>query len=153
LEIAITMKLKVPGLARVSSWITKYAYRRAQLNWHLSTGVFVEVANHIEWRIYTDIFADGDYDLPLLRLFEKPVDRPLIVADLGTNVGFFALRLAHLAAVHSVTNQINIEGFDASSSLCMEARNRWSACRFRNRKVGLNVTLHQIDTFCVRKMS
>ena len=119
--------------------MTDYAYRRARLQWHLSTGVYIEVANHIEWRIYTDVFADGDYDLPLLELLEGRAGRPLTVADIGANVGFFALRLAHLAGIHSTAEPVNVEGFEASRPLCAVARQRWSACRLEKCNVRFNV--------------
>jgi FkbM family methyltransferase len=120
--------------------MSKYAYRGARLRWHLRTGVFIELANPIEWILYNEIFADGEYDVPLTKLFERKTDRPLMVADLGANVGFFSLRLAHLAAAHSFKNQVRVEGIEGSRSLCDVARQRWSACRFETCKVGFNVT-------------
>jgi hypothetical protein len=75
----------------------------------------------------------------VLKLLERAVDRPLAVADLGANVGFFALRVAHLAGVHSIAQPINVEGFEASRALCALARQRWSACRLEKCKVRFNV--------------
>jgi len=79
------MKLNLPGMRRINDRLWRYAYRFAGLRWHLSSGVFVEVANPIEWIIYNDIFADGDYDVPLTELLERKTDRPLTVADLGAS--------------------------------------------------------------------
>ncbi|HLA61386.1 MAG TPA: hypothetical protein VK626_03995 [Nitrospiraceae bacterium] len=134
------MKLNLPGMRRINDRLWRYAYRFAGLRWHLSSGVFVEVANPIEWIIYNDIFADGDYDVPLTELLERKTDRPLTVADLGANVGFFSLRLAHLAAVRSFANQVNVEGIEGCRALCDVARQRWSACRFSEGRVAFCVT-------------
>jgi FkbM family methyltransferase len=106
----------------------------------LGTGVSIEIANFIEWIIYNDIFVDGEYDLPLEKLLEGNVNRTLTVADLGTNVGFFSLRLAHLAATRSVGNKINIRGIEAIGALCTIARQRWAACHFARGDVKFSVT-------------
>jgi len=132
--------LRARALRKMSHWIANHAYRLARLRWHLSTGVYIEVANQIEWQIYTDIFADGDYDRPLLELFERDASRPLTVGDLGANVGFFALRLAHLAGVHAAARPIHIEAFEASAGLCARAKQRWSECRLEDNNLQFNVT-------------
>jgi FkbM family methyltransferase len=73
--------------------------RRLDLELLLTTGVRIKVKSWADWVIYTSIFADNEYDTAIhAAIAQKPVGSPLNVLDVGANVGFFALRVAHLMA-------------------------------------------------------
>src|SRR5687768_8092510 len=73
--------------------------RRLDLELLLTTGVRVKVKSWADWIIYTSIFADNEYDAAILAAIgQKPEGTRLNVLDIGANVGFFALRVAHLMA-------------------------------------------------------
>lgn len=105
------------------------ALRLANLSHDLSTGVHIDIRNSMEWKIYNDIFIDADYDAPILHLLSTEQEQALHVLDLGFNVGFFTLRLLHLALVQSSGRHITIQGVEASSWLCAEAMRRLKASR------------------------
>lgn len=81
----------------VKNRVYESVLRKLDLEALLESGVRVKVANYADWSIYTSIFADGEYDPPIqAALAQTPQDSRLNVLDLGANVGFFALRVAHL---------------------------------------------------------
>jgi FkbM family methyltransferase len=73
--------------------------QRLDLELLLTTGVRIKVKSWADWVIYTSIFADNEYDAAIhAAIDQKPMGTPLNVLDVGANVGFFALRVAHLMA-------------------------------------------------------
>lgn len=71
--------------------------RRAKLDRDLKSGVSLRVASLGDWAIYNDVFIEGEYDPAIRAALAGPPGGPVAVLDLGANVGFFALRVAHLA--------------------------------------------------------
>ena len=77
----------------------KSILQRLDLELLLTTGVRIKVKSWADWIIYTAIFADNEYDTAIhAAIAKKPKGSPLNVLDVGANVGFFALRVAHLMA-------------------------------------------------------
>lgn len=72
------------------------AIRFGRLRYRLPSGIEVTVADHSDWVVYNDLFVLGEYDAPIEHLLASPAGGPLRVLDLGANVGYFILRLAHL---------------------------------------------------------
>jgi FkbM family methyltransferase len=71
--------------------------KRLDLELLLTTGVRIKVKSWADWIIYTAIFADNEYDTAIhAAIAQKPKGSPLKVLDVGANVGFFALRVAHV---------------------------------------------------------
>lgn len=63
----------------------------------LHSGITVKIGSQGEWWAYNDIFVNHEYDPAILAaLASRPQNRPLVVLDLGANVGYFLLRLADL---------------------------------------------------------
>jgi FkbM family methyltransferase len=62
----------------------------------LDTGLRLKVASKGEWWIYNDIFVNGEYDVPIHAALGASSGQPLVVLDLGANVGYFALRVLDL---------------------------------------------------------
>lgn len=117
-------------LRKVRHFLHHKAIRLANLSHDLSTGVHIDIRNSMEWTIYNDIFVDGDYDEPILRLLSTEQRQDLNVLDLGSNVGYFTLRLLHLALTHSSRHHFTIQAVEASSRLCDEAMRRLKPSRF-----------------------
>ncbi len=73
--------------------------QRLDLGLLLTTGVHIKVKSWADWIIYTAIFADNEYDTAIqAAIAQKGAGASLKVLDIGANVGFFALRVAHLLA-------------------------------------------------------
>lgn len=83
---------------RLGSAMDRFSWRRVGLHRVLSTGLRIQVEDWSEWIIFNEIFVDGDYDEPIRLAIERAGRGAVMnVWDLGANVGFFALRFAHLA--------------------------------------------------------
>src|SRR4030095_7316557 len=64
------------------------------LRWTFPSGVSVRIANYPEWVVYNEIFTSGEYDAAISRALDSAPDATsLHIVDLGTNVGFFTLRV------------------------------------------------------------
>lgn len=71
--------------------------RRAKLRCQLRTGIEPVFQNWADWSVFTDIFVEGDYDEAIRdTLATASGSGPVVVADIGANVGFFTLRFLHL---------------------------------------------------------
>lgn len=69
-------------------------YDRAKLGFTLVSGVRIQVRSHVDWCLYNDIFVEGEYDRPIDNLIEATRRKDSIrILDLGSNVGFFVLRI------------------------------------------------------------
>lgn len=68
-------------------------YRLLNLEHTLDSGLTLKVASKGEWWIYNDIFVNGEYDVPIQAALQASSAKPLVVLDLGANVGYFAFRL------------------------------------------------------------
>ena len=86
--------------------LRKFVWTRLNPSWALNSGVLIRVLNYNDWMIYNDIFVEGEYDAAIEDLLRDSHDRsrPVQVLDLGGNVGFFTLRLAHLLLRAERTN-------------------------------------------------
>ena len=74
-------------------------FRAVNLRWHLGSGVHIEVLSPTDWSLYNDIFVEAEYDGAIQDVLRQTAARGTgTVLDLGANVGFFELRLIHLAA-------------------------------------------------------
>jgi FkbM family methyltransferase len=108
---------------RIYQYLQSKAFNFIQLKSKLSTGIPIEIRNKMEWIIYNDIFVEGDYDLPIQNTFETP-GSAINIVDLGANVGFFDLRIAHLASLHKIEKKITVKAIEASRRLCSELGRR-----------------------------
>jgi FkbM family methyltransferase len=108
---------------RVYQYIQGKAFNFIQLRSKLSTGIPIEIKNRMEWIIYNDIFVECDYDLSIQNVLNAS-DSEINVVDLGANVGFFDLRVAHLASLNKSEKKITITAIEGSKTLCGELRKR-----------------------------
>lgn len=87
-----------------SEFLYRYLYRLLKLEYRLKSGINVNVASLGEWWTYNDIFVNREYDPAILAVLSSCEGaRPLVVLDLGANVGYFALRLADMISDHAAT--------------------------------------------------
>jgi len=107
----------------VYQYIQGKAFNFIQLKSKLSTGTPIEIKNRMEWIIYNDIFVEGDYDLSIQNVLNAP-DSDINILDLGANVGFFDLRVAHLASLNQSKKRITITAIEGSKNLCEELTKR-----------------------------
>lgn len=75
--------------------ISHWLWRRHGLTWQLPSGLHARVESLSDWVVYNEIFVDQAYDDAINRVLDTaPPDRPIVVLDLGANVGYFSLRVA-----------------------------------------------------------
>ncbi len=85
----------------VKRWCREAAWKNLNLAWLLKSGLKISVRSYSDWVIYNEIFVNGEYDSPILKVLgSKPSDRNLHIVDIGANVGFFTLRVIDLARLH-----------------------------------------------------
>ncbi len=75
--------------------IRRLLYQSLDLVWTLRSGIRVRVASYSDWYIYNEIFVNGEYDQALRIALDSRTDPTVSVqiVDLGSNVGFFTLRV------------------------------------------------------------
>lgn len=61
----------------------------------LKSNIKIQLASMADWILFTDIFVDGEYDVPL-ELCLREAQGCCRVLDLGANIGFFSKRLLDL---------------------------------------------------------
>ena len=85
------------------------------------------ITNPAEWLLYNHIFVEGEYDLPINHVLAgAQAGQPLIVCDLGANVGYFALRFAHFARQHNKSSpSVRLDLIEGSPAVYRELQSRW----------------------------
>jgi FkbM family methyltransferase len=94
--------------------------------WTLPTGLQVCAENLWDWTVYEEIFLRGCYDVAIRRAITSmsPGD-PLHVLDLGSNLGFFTLRVVDLLRqAKGSESALNAILVDASAAAVAESRRR-----------------------------
>ncbi|MGA9545019.1 MAG: FkbM family methyltransferase [Candidatus Sulfotelmatobacter sp.] len=81
-----------------SRFLYQSLYSRLNLEHTLNSGLTLKVASKGEWWAYNEIFVDGEYDLPIQAALKASSAKPLVVLDLGANVGYFTFRVFDLIA-------------------------------------------------------
>jgi FkbM family methyltransferase len=81
------------------------AWHRLNLSWPLASGITIEIASPADWEAYNEIFVDGEYDPAILSALETGKREQRALTDLGSNLGFFCLRVLHLAHTHGTGGQ------------------------------------------------
>jgi FkbM family methyltransferase len=80
---------------RLAEKLKRALWRRLNLSWSLPSGIVLRERDHSDWYICHEIFLSGQYD-PAIELAFSKQSGVLRFLDLGANVGFFSLRVAHL---------------------------------------------------------
>lgn len=101
-------------------------WRQLALEWRLNSGVLVRVASHADWVVHNELFVDGEYDLPIRRVLEEVRSGPVVIADLGANIGCFGLRVADLARRTGFPRErLRLEMVEGAPTVFAELRERW----------------------------
>ena len=106
--------------------ITAWAFDRLHLSCVLRSRLTIEIKNRGDWWVFTDLWANGEYDFPInLALDRLPASRPLQVVDLGANVGMFTFRLFDLMHERGIPfDRVRVVMVEASPSCCVELARR-----------------------------
>lgn len=93
----LTQKIKTSFSYRLQQRLQEFSYKQLELKWLLQSGLLIRIEHQAEWIIYNDIFVEKEYDLPIEKMIASAQsDRPLRILDLGSNVGFFIVRVLDL---------------------------------------------------------
>lgn len=119
----IIKRILPPHLLRA---LQRKYYKRAQLNFTLASGVHVEVLSHVDWCLYNDIFVDGEYDKPIEMLVSlaRGGCEELRILDLGSNVGFFLLRVLDRLGVEDLRPKLIVAAVEPDPLNIEEMRRR-----------------------------
>jgi FkbM family methyltransferase len=87
--------LRRPLPAALRRRIRLLLFQWLDLEWIVRSGVRLRVSSYGDWIIYNEIFVGGEYDHALRLALDSRPDptTPLHIVDLGSNVGFFTLRV------------------------------------------------------------
>src|SRR5690349_11966904 len=79
-------------------------WRLLDLDCELRSGLRVEIRNRSDWVIYNEVFVNGEYDAPIAYALDKhKAKHPLVIIDLGGNVGYFVFRCADECMVRGIS--------------------------------------------------
>lgn len=124
--------LRRPLPAALRRRIRLLLFQWLNLEWTLRSEVRLRVSSYGDWIIYNEIFVSGEYDQAIRIALDSQLnaDSPLHVVDLGSNVGFFTLR---------VVDQLRQQG-RGNDGLTITAVEGDSYCieQFRSRVLGEN---------------
>src|SRR4026207_1602923 len=82
---------------RLKRHFQEWLFSSLSLKWRLTSGIELEVLSPTDWSLLNDIFIEGEYDIVITFLIQRiQASGSSLVVDLGSNVGFFELRLFHL---------------------------------------------------------
>jgi FkbM family methyltransferase len=81
----------------------------------LDSGIQLIIQGHSDWDVFSEIFVNREYDTAILdALSLSPADSPIWILDLGANVGYFSLRVLHLARLVRVDGRLRIRAFEGN---------------------------------------
>jgi FkbM family methyltransferase len=110
----------------VERWIRLRMWRYLWPRWTLRSGIPVEITSPADWEVYNEVFADGEYDPAIdAALADAPSSRPMVVLDLGANLGFFSLRvLDRIHTIGGAKRQVSLTLVEGSPQVLSEAISR-----------------------------
>ena len=100
----------------------KFLWKVLKSKWRLKTGLLVYIKSDNDWFVFNEIFTDQEYDEVFQLLPANGLRNPLIL-DLGANVGYFTVRIAHELLLRKMTD-FTIYSIEASGDNYNEILNR-----------------------------
>ena len=84
--------------------VREFLWRLLDVKWTLRSGIQIQLRGLSDWIVYNDIFVDGEYDDAIEHAVStlRPGAHARIL-DVGSNVGFFALRCLDIAQRRGVS--------------------------------------------------
>jgi FkbM family methyltransferase len=92
------MTITIQNAVRRARDLLRYlAWRFIQPSTPLACGAAVTLQSDSDWQIFVEVFAEGEYDLPIIETLNSALSgQPITILDLGANVGLFSARVAEL---------------------------------------------------------
>jgi FkbM family methyltransferase len=108
------------------------------LDCELRSGLRVQIRNRADWEMYNEILVNGEYDVPLDFTLDKfQAGRPLVIVDLGGNVGYFAFRCADECIMRGVGDSLSLVVVEGAPLMFRELQRRVQAAPLLHGKVYL----------------
>jgi FkbM family methyltransferase len=80
-----------------SKLLYQHLFEILDLEYQLQSGITIRVASQGEWWTYNDIFVNHEYDAAIqAAVSSRAPEQPIVILDLGANIGYFLLRVADL---------------------------------------------------------
>ncbi len=88
-------KIRYYLLLRFKYQIEKLPWKILNLQLETASGINLEIKTRADWQVYNEIFVKKDYDYAIEMSLNKMDNEKKVInfLDLGSNVGFFTLRL------------------------------------------------------------
>jgi FkbM family methyltransferase len=105
------------------------AWQRLNLRWTLESGITLEIKSPADWEAYNEIFVSAEYDSAILSALHRcgSEAKQFTVLDVGSNFGFFSLRVLHLAKSQGINEQLlDFTMVEGSRRVLEEAKHRLS---------------------------
>ena len=133
----ITKSLKEYCKRVLPAWFQRLVYRYIwnpfrdvywgllDLDCELRSGLRVQIRNRSDWVIYNEIFVNGEYDVPIAYALDKhEANQPLVVIDLGGNVGYFAFWCANECFVRGIGEDLSLFVVEGAPLMLQELKRR-----------------------------
>jgi FkbM family methyltransferase len=101
---------------------TVAAYREMYLTWTLDTGIELTIENTWDWIVFCDMFVNREYPFSVMK-----GNRKAQVLDLGANVGYFSLLVAHECKKAGIQAHVTAVEGNPDTFAILESRTRQCA--------------------------
>lgn len=113
-------------------------WRLLDLDCELRSGLHVWIRNRADWEMYNEVLVNGEYDVPIDYTLDKyQPNRPLVVIDLGGNVGYFAFHCADECIMRGVGDNLSLIVVEAAPLMFRELQRRIHGQQILRDKVNL----------------
>src|ERR1700724_1193182 len=103
-------------------------WRLLDLEWELRSGLRVRIRNRADWEMYNEVLVNGEYDVPIdYALDTHKAGQPLVVVDLGGNVGYFAFRCADECITRGIAESLSLVIVEGAPLMFEELQRRVGA--------------------------
>ena len=133
----ITKSLKAYCKRVLPEWFQRLVYRYIwnpfrdvywgllDLDCELRSGLRLQIRNRSDWVIYNEIFVNGEYDVPIAYTLDKhQANDPLVVIDLGGNVGYFIFRYANECLMRAIGKDLSLFVVEGAPLMLQELQRR-----------------------------
>ena len=98
------------------------------LDCELRSGLHVRIRNRPDWEMYNEVLVNREYDVPIDHALDRyQTNRPLVVVDLGGNVGYFAFRCADECITRGIGERLALVIVEGAPLMFRELQRRAQA--------------------------
>lgn len=132
-----------PGLQRIIYQYLWNPFRNAywgllDLDCELRSGLHVRIRNRPDWEMYNEVLVNGEYDVPIDYALDRyQANRPLVIIDLGGNIGYFAFRCADECITRGIADRLSLVIVEGAPLMFRELKERVQAEPLLREKVQL----------------